>query len=65
MNDLRLAFSQIGSSYILFEFTCIFVKMNCVCKFEALPYEFGGCSFWQEWDMHKIGGKLERFPQLM
>jgi hypothetical protein len=39
--------------------------MNCVCIFEALPYEFGGCSFWQEWNVHKIGGKLKGLPQLM
>jgi hypothetical protein len=46
-------------------FASIFVKMNCVCKFEALPCEFGGCSFWRDWDVHKIAGKLNRLPQLM
>jgi hypothetical protein len=39
--------------------------MKCVCGLEALPGEFGGCSFWWEWDVHKIGGKLEGIPQLM
>ncbi len=39
--------------------------MNCVCKFVALPFEFDAFSFWWEWDVHKIGGKLEGFPQLM
>ncbi len=34
--------------------------MNCVCKLKALPCEFGGCHFWQEWDVHKIGGGIKR-----
>jgi hypothetical protein len=59
INDLKLGFSQIGSFDVLKEFK------NCICKFIALLCEFGAFSFWWEWDVHKIVGKLERFPQLM
>jgi hypothetical protein len=55
MNDFRLDFSQVGS----------FIKMDCVCRFVTLLCEFGAFSFWQKWDVHKIGGKLKRFHQLM
>jgi hypothetical protein len=36
--------------------------MNYVCKHEKLPCELGGCSFWLEWDVHKIGGNYKASP---
>jgi hypothetical protein len=42
-------------------FLHIFVRMNFVCQLKTLPCEFGG-HFWQEWDVHKIGGKLKGLP---
>jgi hypothetical protein len=36
--------------------------MKYVCRFVALPCEFGGFSFWQEWDVNKIGGKSKGLP---
>jgi len=65
MNYLRLALSQIGSFDILKNFACIVVRMNYVCRFVALLCEFDAFSFWRDWDVHKIGGKLKRFHQLM
>jgi hypothetical protein len=55
INDLRIALSQIESSN----------ELKKICRFAPLPCEFGAFSFWQEWDVHKIGGKLKRFPHLM
>jgi hypothetical protein len=52
---LRIALSQIESSN----------ELKKICRFAPLPCEFGAFSFWQEWDVHKIGGKLKRFPHLM
>ncbi len=35
--------------------------MNYVCKFKTLPCEFGGCNFWEEWDVQKIRGNKKGF----
>jgi hypothetical protein len=65
MNDLSQLSHKFEALTYYLNFVYIFVKMNCVCKFEELPCEFGGCSSWQEWDVHKVQGKLNGLPQLM
>ncbi len=47
MNDLKIALSQIESS-------------NVLKNFAPLPCEFGAFSFWQEWDVHKVGGEIRK-----
>jgi hypothetical protein len=55
MNDLSQLSHKFEALTYYLSFVYIFVKMNCVCKFEALPCEFGGCSSWQKWDVQSSG----------